>query len=258
MDAESLKELLKKVQEGEISVEEGLETLRRLPFEDIDFAKVDLHRAIRCGWPEVIFCQGKTPEQVSGIAGKIVSAGSNLLATHATEKHYAALKEELSGASYNETARVISLIQCEPPRAKGHIGIVTAGTSDIPVAEEARITAECLGNPVKAIYDVGVAGIHRLLAHFDELQKCDVMIVVAGMEGALASVVGGLIAKPVIGVPTSVGYGASFGGIAPLLTMLNSCASNVAVVNINNGFGAAYFASIVNHMSGEGTPCEPT
>jgi len=258
MDPESLKELLEKLRRGEVSVDEVLEAIRRLPFEDLGFAKVDSHRAIRCGGPEVIFCQNKTPEQVALIAKKILSGGSNLLATRATPEHFAAVKDKLPDAEYHAAARIVSLVQCETLKGKGTIGIVTAGTSDIPVAEEARVTAEALGNPVTVFYDVGVAGIHRVLAHFDELHRCNVLIVVAGMEGALASVVGGLVSKPVIGVPTSVGYGASFGGIAPLLTMLNSCATGVAVMNIDNGFGAAYFASLINHMSGEEDECKPS
>lgn len=256
MNPESLKELLENLKQGKVSVDEGLQILRRLPFEDLGFAKLDSHRAIRCGSPEVIFCQSKTPEQVLCIAKNIVSGGSNLLATRATPEHFSAVQNELPEARHHEVARIISLVQCEVPKAKGNIGVVTAGTSDIPVAEEARVTAEVLGNPVTVFYDVGVAGIHRVLAHFDELHGCNVIIVVAGMEGALASVVGGLVSKPVIGVPTSVGYGASFGGIAPLLTMLNSCAAGVAVMNIDNGFGAAYFASLINHMSGEEDTCK--
>jgi len=251
VNPDALRELLEKLMKGELSVDGAMEALRRLPFEDIGFAKLDSHRAIRCGGPEVIFCQNKTPDQVAAIASKIVAGGSNLLATRATPDHFCAVECELPDANYHEAARIISLVQCDAPKAKGSIGIVTAGTSDIPVAEEARVTAEVLGNPVTVFYDVGVAGIHRVLAHFDELHQCNVLIVVAGMEGALASVVGGLVSKPVIGVPTSVGYGASFGGIAPLLTMLNSCATGVAVMNIDNGFGAAYFASLINHMSGE-------
>jgi len=256
MNPESLKELLENLKQGKVSVDEGLQILQRLPFEDLGFAKLDSHRAIRCGSPEVIFCQSKTPEQVLCIAKNIVSGGSNLLATRATPEHFSAVQNELPEATHHEVARIISLVQCEVPKAKGNIGVVTAGTSDIPVAEEARVTAEVLANSVTVFYDVGVAGIHRVLAHFDELRRCNVIIVVAGMEGALASVVGGLVSKPVIGVPTSVGYGASFGGIAPLLTMLNSCAAGVAVMNIDNGFGAAYFASLINHMSGEEDTCK--
>jgi NCAIR mutase (PurE)-related protein len=214
-------------------------------------ATVDIHRDTRCGFPEVIFCQGKTPEQIKQIAKTILAHSNRLLATRADQKAYRAIKSIAKKAVYNKQARTVTVEKNEKKkdeRRKGFILIVTAGTADIPVAEEARVTAEVMGNNVKTLYDVGVAGIHRILAHSDLLKKAKVVVVVAGMEGALASVVGGLVDKPVIAVPTSVGYGAHFGGIAPLLTMLNSCAAGVAVVNIDNGFGAGYLASLINKI----------
>lgn len=246
MERDALRNLLRQVRRGKLSELEALERLRHMPFEDLGFAKFDGHRALRCGTPEVVFCQGKTPEQVVAIAQRIVSSGADLLATRADRAVYDAVRAALPKAVYYEAARVISLHQRRRRPKGGVILVITAGTSDIPVAEEARVTAEALHNRVETLYDVGVAGIHRLLEHHDRLFHASVLIVVAGMEGALASVVGGMVARPVIAVPTSVGYGASFGGIAPLLTMLNSCAAGVCVVNIDNGFGAGYIASLVN------------
>jgi len=246
VNASKLRTLLSKVQSGEVPVEDALKQLRSLPFDDLGFAKVDHHRQLRCGFPEVIFGEGKTPEQVAEIAQKIVDGGGDLLVTRASEPAYEAVLRTVPKASYETAGRCITFRQSRVLQSKGSVLIITAGTSDIPVGEEARITAEMMNNRVRVLYDVGVAGIHRLLVHRDEIFEANVIVVVAGMEGALASVVGGLADRPVIAVPTSVGYGASFGGLAPLLTMLNSCAAGVCVVNIDNGFGAGYIASLVN------------
>ena len=251
MDEQRIKELLRRVSQGEISVEEAVGALRHLPFEDIGFAKIDHHRALRCGQEEVIFCQGKTPAQVAQIGARILAHGQGLLATRADAEHFEALKAACPEAEYREEARCI-LVRKQDQEPRGLVLVLTAGTSDIPVAAEAVLTAEFLGARVELISDVGVAGIHRLLRYAERLQQANVLVVAAGMEGALASVVGGMVSRPVIAVPTSVGYGASFGGLAPLLTMLNSCASGVAVVNIDNGFGAGYMAALINDMAVEG------
>jgi hypothetical protein len=246
MNPESLKELLKSVSEGRVTPEEAAARLRHMPFEDLGFAKLDHHRSLRCGFPEVIFCQGKTVEQIVAIVGRMAAHGSTILGTRAGPEVYEAVRAAHPGAVYHKAARAIVLVGSEgalPPT--GLVAIVSAGTSDQSVAEEARVTAEVLGCGTQPFYDVGVAGIHRLLAHTEALARANVVIVVAGMEGALASVVGGLVDVPVIGVPTSVGYGASFSGLAPLLTMLNSCAAGVGVVNIDNGFGAGYLAAMI-------------
>ncbi|MFW6457295.1 MAG: nickel pincer cofactor biosynthesis protein LarB [Planctomycetota bacterium] len=248
MDKNSLKKLLKRMRDGDISIEKTLERLRHLPFEDIGFAKIDHHRELRCGRQEVILCQGKSPEQIADIAERILDNGHLVLGTRADQEDYDAVKARWPHAQYHESARCV-VIEEEPIEHKGRVLVVTGGTSDLPVAEEARITAHVMGASVKLISDVGVAGIHRLLGHVDELQKANVIVVVAGMEGALPSVVGGMVARPVIALPTSVGYGASLGGIAPLLTMLNSCASGVSVMNIDNGFGAGYMAAMINDMA---------
>lgn len=248
MNVKTLRKLLKRLSAGEIPIDDALDQLRSLPYHDLGFAKVDHHRTLRCGFPEVIFCQGKAPQQVVEIARQIVKQGNSLLATRASPETYEAVRAVIPKAVYEASARCITLLQEQPKLSRGTILIVTAGTSDIPVAEEARVTASTLGNRVETLYDVGVAGIHRLLEHYPRIFDAHVIIVVAGMEGALASVVGGLAACPVIAVPTSVGYGASFGGIAPLLTMLNSCAAGVSVVNIDNGFGAGYIASKINRL----------
>ena len=248
MNAASLKELLTAVQARKISPDEALTRLRHMPFEDLGFAKVDHHRAIRAGMPEVILASGKTPAQVAGIFKKLAAHKNNVLVTRATPQHFAAVKKIARKAEYHELGRCITLQQESRKHGKGTIAVVSAGTSDIPVAEEAVVTAEVMGNKVEHFYDVGVAGIHRLLAHSEALMRARVVIVCAGMEGALPSVVGGLLSVPVIAVPTSVGYGASFDGLAALLGMLNSCASNVSVVNIDNGFGAAYVASMINRL----------
>ena len=246
MQEEALKALLESVRSGRMDVGEAMAQLRRLPFESMGFATVDHHRAIRCGFPEVIFCPGKAVEQIRAIFQTLASGGGNVLATRATQEIYQAIASDFPEAEYQQTARTVALRQGRRVEPLGHIAVVSAGTSDLPVAEEARVTAEIMDQRVTTHYDVGVAGLHRLLAHGEQLQKANVIVVVAGMEGALASVVGGLVAVPVIAVPTSVGYGASFGGLAALLAMLNSCASGVSVVNIDNGFTAGYIAALIN------------
>jgi len=248
MDPRSLKELLEKVKSGAVSPEEAASRLATLPYEDLGFAKVDHHRRLRAGMPEVVLAEGKTPRQVASIFARLARAGGNVLATRATRQHFAAVRKVVRRAEYRELARCIVLQRDHKKYGKGTIAVVSAGTSDIPVAEEAVVTAEAMGNDVEHLYDVGVAGIHRLLAHRAALTQARVVIVCAGMEGALPSVVGGLLRVPVIAVPTSVGYGASFKGLAALLGMLNSCASNVSVVNIDNGFGAGYVASMINRL----------
>ena len=248
MNAESIRKLFEQVRNGSVTPDDAVARLRHMPFEDLGFAKVDHHRAVRAGMPEVILGQGKTPAQVAGIFVRLAKHGGNVLATRADAKQFAAVKKKIRGAEYRELARAIVLHRDPTKYGKGIIAVVSAGTSDIPVAEEAVVTAELMGNQVEHFYDVGVAGIHRLLANREALTKARVVIVCAGMEGALPSVVGGLVGVPVIAVPTSVGYGASFEGLAALLGMLNSCASNVSVVNIDNGFGAGYVASLINRL----------
>ena len=250
MNELELKKLLKAVRAGSLSGDEALNRLKHLPFEDLGFAKVDHHRALRQGFAEVIFGKGKTPKQVSEIAQAMLKrdATQNILITRADKKIFTAAKRLHHAARFHELSGVITIQRDREITGKGTIAVVSAGTSDIPVAEEAVLTAELMGNRVTRLYDVGVAGIHRLLHHREELTQARVIICVAGMEGALPSVVGGLVAVPVIAVPTSVGYGASFNGVAALLGMLNSCASNVTVVNIDNGFGAARVASCINHL----------
>ena len=246
MNSAALRKLFEQVRKKKLSADEAVERLRHLPFEDLGFAKVDHHRALRQGMPEVIFSQGKTPRQVADIFSRLAKHGGNVLATRATEEQYAAVAAKIEKAEYRPLARSIILKRDRKRYGKGMIAVVSAGTSDIPVAEEAVVTAEMMGNDVQHIYDVGVAGIHRLLAHRGTLAKARVIIVCAGMEGALPSVVGGLVGVPVVAVPTSVGYGAAFEGLAALLGMMNSCASNVSVVNIDNGFGAGYVAALIN------------
>lgn len=248
MDSASLRKLLHQVRSGAVTPDEAVARLRHMPFEDLGFAKVDHHRRVRSGMPEVIFGQGKTPTQVAKIFKSLAAQGSNVLATRVTPEHFRAVKKLVRKAEYRELGRAIVLRQDDTMQGKGTVVIISAGTSDIPVAEEALVTAEIMGNEVAHLYDVGVAGIHRLLAAKDILDKARVIIVCAGMEGALPSVVGGLARVPVIAVPTSIGYGASFNGLAALLGMLNSCASNVSVVNIDNGFGAGYVASMINRL----------
>lgn len=249
MIEESLRTLLESVRAGTHSVDEAVTRLRALPFEDIGFAKIDHHRSIRCGFPEVIYAESKSREQVVAIFERCAETGANVLVTRASREVYEDVARLYGAAEYNDAGRTITLRQTEKVSSKGKIAIVTAGTSDIPVAEEARVTAEIMDQRVETVFDVGVAGIHRLFAHSESLQAAKVAIVIAGMEGALASVVGGLVECPVIAVPTSVGYGASFAGLAPLLGMLNSCAAGVTVVNIDNGFGAGYSASLINRAA---------
>jgi len=248
VNADSIRHLFVQVRNGELSPDDAVNRLRHLPFEDLGFAKVDHHRALRNGMPEVIFGERKTPAQVAGIFARLARHGGNILATRADAKQFAAVKKKIRGVEFRELARAIVLQRDTQKYGKGLISVVSAGTSDIPVAEEALVTAELMGNEVQHFYDVGVAGIHRLLANREALAKSRVIIVCAGMEGALPSVVGGLVGVPVIAVPTSVGYGASFKGLTALLGMLNSCASNVSVVNIDNGFGAGYVASLINRL----------
>jgi NCAIR mutase (PurE)-related protein len=248
LNSESIRKLFEQVRAGKISPDEAVQRLRHLPFEDLGFAKVDHHRALRVGTPEVIFGQGKTPTQLAQIFSRLAKHDGNLLATRASKEQFAAVKKKVRGAKYHELARALVLQRDKKKYGKGIIAVVSAGTSDIPVAEEAVVTAEIMGNEVEHLYDVGVAGIHRLLANRETLTRARVVIVCAGMEGALPSVVGGLVGVPVIAVPTSVGYGASFKGVAALLGMMNSCASNVSVVNIDNGFGAGYVAALINRL----------
>jgi NCAIR mutase (PurE)-related protein len=243
-----LEEVLKRVYARRLPPEKALEMLKDYPYQDLGFAKVDHHREVMKGTPEIVYGLGKTPGQIVGIAREIIGKGSNLLVTRVEPEVYAKIKGRLKGATYNAAARTVTLIRKPAPAGRGKIAIITAGTSDIPVAEEAAMTAEMLGNDVSRIYDVGVAGLHRLLNHFDRIREARVVITVAGMEGALPSVVAGLVKVPVIAVPTSIGYGASFKGLAALLAMLNSCPGGVGVVNIDNGFGAAYLASLINHL----------
>ena len=248
MNADAIRKLFEQVRKGSITPDDAVMRLRHLPFEDLGFAKVDHHRALRNGMPEVILGEGKTSAQTAGIFERLAKHGGNILATRANEKQFAAVKKKVRGVEYRELARAIVLHKDSKKYGKGIVAVVSAGTSDIPVAEEAVVTAEMMGNEVEHYYDVGVAGIHRLLANREALSRARVVIVCAGMEGALPSVVGGLVGVPVIAVPTSIGYGASFKGMAALLGMLNSCASNVSVVNIDNGFGAGYVASLINRL----------
>jgi len=248
MDQDQLRALLGQVRAGAVEVDAAIERLRHMPFEDLGFAKVDHHRALRQGMPEVVFGQGKTADQVSVIAATLLAQTRNLLVTRIVADVAARLKREYSDAEYFPVSGALRVWRDRTPRGKGTIAVVCAGTGDLPVAEEAQVTAEVMGNQVDAIHDVGVAGIHRLMQNRERLTEARVVVVCAGMEGALPSVVGGMVAAPVIAVPTSVGYGASFHGLAALLGMLNSCASNVTVVNIDNGFGAGYAASLMNRL----------
>jgi NCAIR mutase (PurE)-related protein len=249
MNQHKLTQLLGDVRTGKLPTDAALRRLKSLATHDLQFARVDGHRALRKGFPEVIYCEGKTPQQVAKIARSILRHNDNLLATRASRETFRAMKGAFPKARYHEAARTITVVRKPLPKRGGTIAVLCAGTTDIPVAEEAAVTVGIMGNRVKTYYDVGVSGIHRLLALNEELLEASVLIVIAGMEGALPSVVGGLVDKPVIAVPTSVGYGASFGGVAALLAMLNSCASGVTVVNINNGFGAGYAASLMNQLA---------
>lgn len=248
MGTEELKKLLNDIKEGKKTVDDGIEKLKDLPFKDIGFAKIDNQRELRVGYPEVIYCEGKTKEQVAEIVEVMYKKNNNILGTRASEDVYESVKKVCSAAKYNKPGRTITVKVKDVEVKESYIAILTAGTSDIPVAEEAASTCEIFGNKVERIYDVGVSGIHRLFSKLDIVRKAKVIIVIAGMEGALASVVGGLVDKPVIAVPTSIGYGANFKGVSALLSMLNSCSSGVTVVNIDNGFGAGYFASMINRM----------
>jgi NCAIR mutase (PurE)-related protein len=241
-----MKDMLEEYKAGKIPLQIILKRIEKMPYEDLGFAKIDNHRIVRKGFPETIYCKGKKISQILEILRAMNVDKHNILATKASKKVYSAVKKEFSNSVYHETARTIVIQNQEIKHKKGNILIITAGTSDIPIAEEAVVTAEFMGNTVEKAYDVGVAGIHRLLDIKEKMDEATVIIVVAGMEGALASLVAGLTSKPVIAVPTSVGYGASFKGIAPLLTMMNSCAEGIVVVNIDNGFGAGYFASLIN------------
>ena len=248
MDQDHLRALFEQVRTGAMDIDAAMGRMRHMPFEDLGFAKVDHHRALRHGMPEVIFAQGKTPEQVVAIAGSLLANAQNVLITRATRECAALVAAQLPDSEYLPLSGAIRFWRDRTVHGKGRIAVVCAGTSDIPVAEEAQITAELMGNDVETIHDIGVAGIHRLMSSRERLTQARVVVVCAGMEGALPSVVGGLVSVPVIAVPTSVGYGASFHGLAALLGMLNSCASNVTVVNIDNGFGAGYVASLINRL----------
>lgn len=248
MNSEEMKRFLKSIKDGDISIDDGVNKLKDLSYSDLGFAKIDNHRELRVGYPEVIYCEGKTVEQIKAIVGVMLTKDVNILGTRASRIMYEGVKEVYKDTEYNELAKTIVIKRKEVERPSSYIALVTGGTSDIPVAEEAAITAEIFGNTVERVYDVGVAGIHRLFENLDVIRGAKVIITVAGMEGALTSVVGGLVDKPVIAVPTSVGYGANFKGLAALLSMLNSCSSGVSVVNIDNGFGAGYLASIINKL----------
>lgn len=248
MDKNDIRHLLERVQNKETNLDEAVETIAGLPYKELGFATIDTHREVRVGYPEVIYGEGKTIDEVRGILQFMLSGDSNILVTRASTAMYEGVKDLCPHMHYNSLGRTITVRKKENPLTESYIAIVSAGTSDLPVVEEAAETAMILGNRVERIVDVGVAGIHRLFAKMELIRGAKVIIVVAGMEGALASVVGGLVDKPVIAVPTSVGYGANFGGLSALLSMLNSCASGVSVVNIDNGFGAAYTASIINHL----------
>ncbi len=251
MDIELLRQLLEQVKTGDVDVDGAMDRLRALPYEDMGFAKLDNHRHLRTGFPEVVFCEGKTTEQVCRILKQLSSRSKCVLGTRARPEVFEAVAAELPDATYSEMARIITVGQperseAELARDEKYVMVLCAGTADLPVAEEAAVTATVLGSRVERAYDVGVAGLHRLLDQKEKILHANVLIVCAGMEGALASVVGGMVSRPVIGVPTSVGYGASFGGLAALLAMLNSCAVGVSVVNIDNGFGAGYLAHMIN------------
>ena len=249
MHEQQIKRIMKDVRENKISIDGAIKKLKFLPFEDLGFAKIDHHRDLRKGFPEVVFCQNKSTEQVVEIVKRLAKGSSTILATRATEEMFREVKKNIKNSQYNEKSKTIIIKKFSSGKffsKKGNILVITAGTSDINVAEEAVVVAESMGSKVERLYDVGVAGLHRLLNNKDKIEDANVLIVVAGMDGVLPSVVSGLFGKPIIAVPTSVGYGASFKGIAPLLTMLNSCSPGVVVVNIDNGFGAGYFASMIN------------
>lgn len=248
MDLTELKKLLVEIKEGKTEIDTALTRLQDYSYKDLGYAKIDNHREIRTGYPEIIFCAGKTIDQVKGIITYMNTKDSNIIATRATEEMYNEVKQSVPEIEYHPDARIISLTKKSIPTPENYISVITAGTSDLPVAEEAAITAELLGNRVERIYDAGVAGIHRLVDNIKVIKDSRVVVVIAGMEGALASIIGGLINKPIIAVPTSIGYGANFGGVSALLAMLTSCAAGVSVVNIDNGFGAGYNASLINKL----------
>jgi len=248
MNAKEVEKLLNDVKNGQTSIKKALEILKDFPYTDLGFARIDHHREFRTGYPEIIYCAGKSVEQVREIFRVMSEKENNVIGTRANQEMYEAVRRISTDIIYYPVARIISLQKKKPTVPESRIAIITAGTSDMPVAEEAAITAELLGNTVIRIYDAGVAGIHRLVDKLPDIRNCRVIIVIAGMEGALASVVGGLVDKPVIAVPTSVGYGANFGGISALLSMLTSCSTGVTVVNIDNGFGAGFAASMINKM----------
>lgn len=249
MNTDKLKALLEDVKNNKISTDDAFDALKSLPYKDLGFAKIDTHRNLRRGFPEVIFCQGKTPEQVAMIVEKMQEEYDTILGMRASEDVYKAVQKISDKVEYKELAKAIVVGEIPQPVHKGLILVISAGTADLPVAEEAALTARAMGHPVETLYDAGVAGIHRLLGNREKIQSANVLVVVAGMEGALPGVVGGLVDKPVVAVPTSVGYGANFQGLSALLTMLNSCAPGIGVVNIDNGFGAGYLASLMNKLS---------
>lgn len=249
MNSEQLKNLLESLQTGKIDIDQALEKLKGFPYDDLGFAKIDTHRALRRGFPEVIFCEGKTPEQVTKIVLKMSKNNEIILAMRAQKNIFTAVKKVTDKAKYYEQAKAIVIGKMPIIKNKNKILIISAGTADMPVAEEAALTAQCMGNAIDRLYDAGVAGVHRLLQNREQILSAQVIVVVAGMEGALPGVVGGLVNKPVIAVPTSIGYGTNFKGISALLTMLNSCVPGIAVVNIDNGFGAGYLASMINNLN---------
>lgn len=250
METNQLKKILTDYKDGKVDIDAVLTLLKTLPYTELEYAKIDNHRSLRNGYPEVIYCPGKSIEHIKGIVENMIKNNrNNIIASRAGEEVYEVIKEVTRDAEYFELARTVIVKRQEVELTKNKILVVTGGTADIPVAEEAAVVAQTLGNSVEKLYDVGVAGLHRLLSKLDRVQEANVIIAVAGMEGALASVVGGLVDKPVIAVPTSVGYGANFNGLSALLSMLNSCASGVGVVNIDNGFGAAYLASMINKLN---------
>ncbi len=248
INEKEIRQLVMDIKDGSVDLDQAVQKLKKLPYEDLKFARLDLHRGLRSGFPEVIFCQGKQRDHIVAIMEKLASGSTPILATRAQFEDFTAVKERIPEVQYHPQARMIIYEPAPLPKKDGEILVISAGTADIPVAEEAAITADVMGNHVKRLYDVGVAGLHRLLADLDTIQSASVLIVVAGMEGALPSVVGGLVSRPVIAVPTSIGYGSSFGGLAALLAMLNSCAAGVTVVNIDNGFGAGFAANQINAL----------
>ncbi len=256
MEEHQLRTLLEQIQSGTVGIDDALSRLKTLPFETVgNFARLDQHRALRCGFPEVVFGQGKTPDQVVQISRRLAERNERVLITRVSAEMHAAIGDQLPDAVYHPLPRLMIIDRSEPYEKEPGIVVATGGTADIPVAEEASLTAELMGHQVERIYDVGVAGLHRLLARLEQLQAARVVVAVAGMEGALPSVIGGLVSAPVIAVPTSVGYGASFQGLSALLTMLNSCATGISVVNIDNGFGAGYLAALINRI-GQKAPAQ--